>query len=108
MAEWRVVTLVFTDLEGSTRLVQRLGPAWGEVLVRYRELVREQVARCAGHEVDNAGDGFFLWFDDVRGAADCAEAVHQALAAEAWPAAAVLRVRTGVHTGRVEIRDGHL
>ncbi|MDX6541144.1 MAG: hypothetical protein QOI71_2754, partial [Gaiellales bacterium] len=60
-----VVTLVFTDIEGSTRLLQRLGDDYGKVLGTHRALVRDAVSNRGGTEVDTQGDAFFLVFPDA-------------------------------------------
>ena len=100
------VTLLFTDVEGSTRLVHELGDAYAGVLADHRRLVREAVAAAGGHEVDSRGDEFFLAFPDARAAAAAAVALQHSLAAHAWPAGTEVRVRVGLHTGRPVLRDG--
>jgi DNA-binding NarL/FixJ family response regulator/class 3 adenylate cyclase len=99
------VTLLFSDIEGSTRLVQRLGSSYPSVLARHRELIRDAIAGAGGIEVDCRGDELFAAFADagaaVRGAADA----QRALAAESWPDGAEVRVRMGLHTGEPEV-DG--
>jgi DNA-binding NarL/FixJ family response regulator/class 3 adenylate cyclase len=100
------VTLLFTDVEGSTRLVHELGDAYAGVLADHRRLVREAVAAAGGHEVDSRGDEFFLAFPDARTAAAAAVALQHSLAAHAWPAGTEVRVRVGLHTGRPVLRDG--
>jgi DNA-binding NarL/FixJ family response regulator/class 3 adenylate cyclase len=100
------VTLLFTDVEGSTRLVHELGDAYAGVLADHRRLVREAVAAAGGHEVDSRGDEFFLAFHEARDAAAAAVSLQQALSAHAWPAGTKVRVRVGLHTGRPVVRDG--
>ncbi len=56
------VTLLFTDIEGSTQLLQRLGPRYGDVLAAYRALLRAVFQAHGGHEVDTQGDSFFVAF----------------------------------------------
>jgi predicted ATPase/class 3 adenylate cyclase/Tfp pilus assembly protein PilF len=89
------VTLLFTDIAGSTALLRRLGPAYGEALAAHRRLLREAFTRYDGHEVDTQGDAFFFAFARASAAVDAAEAAQVALAGEGWPG----RVRMGVHTG---------
>jgi DNA-binding NarL/FixJ family response regulator/class 3 adenylate cyclase len=100
------VTLLFTDVEASTRLVHQLGDAYAGVLADHRRLVREAVAAGGGCEVDSRGDEFFLAFQDADAAAAAAVALQQSLAAHEWPAGVQVRVRAGLHTGRPTIRDG--
>jgi len=78
------VTLLFTDIEGSTRLLTRLGERYADVLAEYRHLLRDVFEHWHGHEVDTQGDAFFVVF---------------ALAAHAWPQGAEVCVRMGLHTG---------
>ena len=58
------VTLLFTDIEGSTRLVEQHGPSWSEMLERHRALVRTAVADVGGREIDSTGDAMSNGFDE--------------------------------------------
>src|SRR5262249_47612559 len=88
------VTLVFTDIEGSTRLLDSLGPdEYRSVLREHQCAVRDAFGRHGGYEVDTAGDGFFYAFST---AADAVRAVEEALAAMAG---GTVRIRAGIHTG---------
>jgi DNA-binding NarL/FixJ family response regulator/class 3 adenylate cyclase len=100
------VTLLFTDVEGSTKLVHELGDAYAGVLADHRRIVRESTAAAGGHEVDSRGDEFFLAFPDAGSAASAAVNLQQELAAHDWPAGVEVRVRIGLHTGRPALRDG--
>jgi DNA-binding NarL/FixJ family response regulator/class 3 adenylate cyclase len=100
------VTLLFTDVEGSTKLVHELGDAYAGVLADHRRLVREAVAATGGHEVDSRGDEFFLAFPEAGAAVGAAVALQQSLAAHDWPAGVQVRVRVGLHTGQPTLRDG--
>ena len=93
------VTFVFTDLEGSTRLLAALRDDYGAVLDEYRDLVGEIFAKNGGSELDRAGDGLFHGFPSARRAISGAVAVQQALAEHQWPGGATLRTRMGLHTG---------
>ena len=95
-----VVTFLFSDIEDSTRLVKALRDRYPGVLAEHRRLVRAAVAAHGGHEVDTAGDGFFVVFGGATQAVVCALEVQRALAAHQWPAGAAIRVRIGVHTGQ--------
>jgi DNA-binding NarL/FixJ family response regulator/class 3 adenylate cyclase len=99
------VTLFFTDVEGSTQLLQRLGDGYAQVLGDHRRLFREAVEAVGGHVVDHRGDEFFVVFDDARRAADAAAAAQRAFAEHEWPEGADLRVRMGMHTGEPDLRD---
>jgi DNA-binding NarL/FixJ family response regulator/class 3 adenylate cyclase len=100
------VTLVFTDVEGSTQLVQRLGDHYAHVLDDHRRLFREAVASREGVIVDYRGDEFFVVFSNAQAAADAVVAAQKAIAAHAWPTGVQLRVRIGMHTGEPSVRDG--
>jgi predicted ATPase/class 3 adenylate cyclase len=93
------VTFVFTDIEGSTRLVKALRERYPQILADHRRLIRAAVAAHDGHEVDTQGDAFFVVFAGAKQAVLCALAIQLALAAHAWPADGRVRVRIGVHTG---------
>ncbi len=94
------VTFVFTDIEGSTRLVQALGaPAWAALLDRHRELVRAAITVAGGIEILTEGDSFFVVFPRAHDAVAAMAEVQRALAAEPWPPDAAIRVRIGIHTG---------
>ena len=97
------VTILFTDLEGSTAMIERLGDHRAQVLLRtHNALVREQVAAHGGFEVKAQGDGFMLAFASARRALLCAIAVQRALARyNAGHPEEPMRVRIGLHTGEV-------
>ena len=104
------VTFLFTDIEGSTRLLERLGrERYGRLLERQRELLRRAVAAASGVEVDATGDALLAVFSSSGGAVGAAVAAQRALAEERWPAEANLRVRMGLHTGEATLaRDGYV
>jgi DNA-binding NarL/FixJ family response regulator/class 3 adenylate cyclase len=93
------VTFLFTDVEGSTGLVGKLGDAYGDVMSEHRRLLREAVASANGHEVDSRGEEFFAAFQRTRDAVMAALATQRGFAAHAWPADTPVRVRVGIHTG---------
>jgi class 3 adenylate cyclase len=97
-----VLTMLMTDIVASTETAERLGgAAWRQVLERHHRLVRSQLDRFAGTEVDTTGDGFLATFASASSAVACARAVRDTVAS------ADLRVRIGLHTGEVELtRDG--
>ena len=102
------VTLLFADVEGSTRLAHELGAAWAGALADVRRLLREAVAASGGHEVDSRGDELFAAFTEADEAAAAALAAQRALAGHAWNGAPV-RVRTGLHTGTPTLgEDGYV
>jgi class 3 adenylate cyclase/tetratricopeptide (TPR) repeat protein len=100
------VTFLFTDIEGSTRLVKALRERYAEVLAEHRRLVRAAIAGQGGYEVDTQGDAFFAAFAGAKQAVLCALEIQRALAAHEWPADAPVRVRIGVHTGQAIPTEG--
>src|SRR5215472_2867446 len=94
------VTFLFTDIEGSTTLIQRLGDRrYAEVLGEHQRLLRDAFAKGNGQEIDTQGDAFLVAFSRARDALATAVAAQRALAKHAWPDGAALRVRMGLHTG---------
>jgi DNA-binding NarL/FixJ family response regulator/class 3 adenylate cyclase len=100
------VTLLFTDLEGSTELAHRLGASYAGLLADHRRLVREAIARAGGRELDARGDEFSVAFDEPVAAVAAALAIQAAHTAQVWPADAQVRVRIGIHTGEPVLEDG--
>jgi class 3 adenylate cyclase len=98
-----LVTLLFTDIVGSTDRAARLGDrAWRELVERHHELVRAELDRWQGREIDTAGDGFLAEFGGPARAIRCAEAVVSGVRALG------LEVRAGVHTGEAQRAGGAL
>jgi predicted ATPase len=93
------VTFLFTDIEGSTGLLEELGDAYAEALAEHRRLLRQAFERHAGVEVDTQGDAFFVAFARAGDALAAAEEAQSALVGEP------LRVRMGVHTGEPLVTD---
>jgi peptide/nickel transport system substrate-binding protein len=93
------VTFLFTDIEGSTRLLKDLRERYGEVRGEHDRIIRAAFAGVAGQEVDTQGDAFFVAFRRARDAVAAAVAAQRALDGYPWPDGAVVRVRMGIHTG---------
>ena len=104
------VTFVFTDIEGSTRLLQELGDeAYGRVSGDHRRLVRETFGARGGTEIDTQGDAFFFSFPRARDAVAAAVDGQRALRDHDWPEGSELRVRMGLHTGEPHVgEEGYL
>ncbi len=94
--------LMFTDIEGSTRLLESIGPLYPSVLKRHNEILSHAIARQDGRQVNTAGDAVFAVFADpsagLRAAVDAQKAFHD----EIWPDGREMRVRIGLHTGAVQ------
>jgi predicted ATPase/class 3 adenylate cyclase len=93
------VTLLFSDIEGSTRLLQQLGERYPDVLSECRQLLRAVFHRWNGREVDTQGDSFFVVFARATDAVSAVAEMQRALAARAWPDEVTIPVRMGPHTG---------
>jgi predicted ATPase/class 3 adenylate cyclase/tetratricopeptide (TPR) repeat protein len=93
------VTLLFTDIEGSTRLLQQVGQRYTGILTECRQLLRAAFHRWNGYEVDTQGDAFFVAFARATDAVSAAVEMQRALAAHLWPDGATVYVRMGLHTG---------
>src|SRR5437870_7862935 len=93
------ITLLFTDIEGSTLLLQHVGEQYSRVLAQCRQMLRTAFQQSHGHEVDTQGDAFFFAFARATDAVSAAVAAQRTLASHAWPEGAVVRIRVGLHTG---------
>ncbi|HSS05443.1 MAG TPA: AAA family ATPase [Solirubrobacterales bacterium] len=105
----RELTMLFTDVEGSTRHAQALGDAWPDVLATHRRLIRDEVEQAGGTVETTEGDSFFATFPAPAEAAQVAGAVQRGLRDHRWPQAlgGDLRVRMGIHIGPAQHTDGH-
>jgi predicted ATPase/class 3 adenylate cyclase len=100
------VTLLFTDIEGSTKLLQRAGDGYADLLVAHRSLLREAFDAHGGYEVDSEGDAFFVAFASAGDAVASAVAAQRSLVAHPWPDTCEVSVRMGVHTGEPRLIEG--
>ncbi len=99
-AERVLLTVLFTDIAGSTELASKLGDRrWRDILERHNEVVRARLEQFRGREIDRAGDGFLATFDGPARAVRCAQAVLADAGKEG------LTLRAGVHSGEVELLD---
>jgi class 3 adenylate cyclase len=104
------VTFVFTDIEGSTRLLQELGDeGYGRLSGEHRRLVRESFGARGGTEIDTQGDAFFFSFPRARDAVAAAVDAQRALRDHEWPEGREVAVRMGLHTGEPHVgEEGYL
>ncbi len=93
------VTLLFTDIEGSTRLVQHLGDRYPAALAEHQQLLRAAFGERGGREIDSQGDSFFVAFGRAEDAVAAAVEGQRALEAHLWPDGGAVRVRMGLHSG---------
>jgi class 3 adenylate cyclase len=93
------VTFLFTDIEGSTRLLKELRERYGDVRGEHDRIMRAAFAEAGGQEVDTQGDAFFVAFRRARDAVAVAVAAQRSLLGHAWPDGVLVRVRMGIHTG---------
>ncbi|MBA3780188.1 MAG: hypothetical protein H0X16_13010 [Chloroflexi bacterium] len=100
------VTFLFTDIEGSTRLVKQLRDRYAEVLTEHQRLLRAAFAAHGGHEIDTQGDSFFVAFSSARDALLAAVEGQVALLAHPWPEGVQIKVRMGLHTGQAVATGG--
>src|SRR5579872_1308517 len=93
------ITLLFTDIEGSTHLLQRLGERYADLLNECRTLLCTAFQSFHGQEVDTQGDAMFAAFARASDALEAAVAAQRELALHSWPDDVAVRVRMGLHTG---------
>jgi WD40 repeat protein/class 3 adenylate cyclase len=93
------ITFLFTDIEGSTRLLDRLGEKYAVVLSEHHEIMRAAIRKWNGREMETQGDAFFVTFSRAIDAIQCAAEAQRALAGNTWLEGETLRVRMGLHTG---------
>jgi class 3 adenylate cyclase len=96
------LTLLFTDIEGSTLLLQQLGNDYAEMLREYRRLLRAAFQEWHGYEVDTQGDAFFVVFERATEGVSAAVTAQRALSSACWPDGVTVRVRMGIHTGDLQ------
>jgi len=99
------VTLLFADIEGSTRLLQKLGDGYAKVLRDVRGIIRAGVRVAGGHEIDARADEFFAAFHDAASALEAAVALQRGLQEHRWPRGEEVCVRIGIHTGRPALAE---
>jgi class 3 adenylate cyclase len=97
------LTFLFTDIEGSTVLLRRLGGSvYGQVLAGHHALIRSALAAHGGTEIDTQGDAFFAVFSSPRACVAAVLEMQQAIGVYAWPGGERVQVRMGVHCGEAE------
>jgi len=101
--------MLFSDIEGSTALLGRLGDRYGEALSAQRAVLRTAIGAFHGHEMGTEGDSFFVVFESAADAAGCCVAAQRALEGHAWPGGVAVRVRMGLHSGEpARHEDGYI
>lgn len=99
------VTFLFSDIEGSTQLLQELGDDYAQLVDDHRRLMRSCMAEHGGTEIDTQGDAFFFSFPRAKDAAEAAVEAQRALAGHEWPQRKDVRVRMGLHTGEPQLGE---
>ncbi len=99
------VTLLMTDIEGSTALLHRLDARYRDLLRDVRAILRSAVSETGGHPIDARADDFFAVFRPAASAVEAAAAIQRGLAGGSWPGGLDVRVRIGIHSGRPKLTD---
>ena len=103
------LTLLFSDIEGSTSMLSRLGTRWGEALSAQRRIMRATFEEFDGIELGTEGDSFFVVFTSAHQALAAAVAAHRRLHDNDWPGGVAIKVRIGIHTGEPQRHeDGYI
>lgn len=100
-----LVTLLMTDVEGSTELLRQLDDRYAPLLAQLRRIQRSAVKRAGGREVDARADEFFAAFENASAALEAAVSIQRSLGAHAWPEGVNVRLRTGIHRGRPKLTE---
>jgi predicted ATPase/class 3 adenylate cyclase len=101
----QTLTFLFTDIEGSTALLQRLGEAYADVLSDHHRLIRDCLAAHDGREIDTQGDAFFAVFTSPSECAAAAIGMQRTLMSHPWPSGELVGVRMGIHCGEASLTD---
>lgn len=99
------VTFLFTDIEGSTRLLKQLRDRYEKLLAEHQRILREAFDEYGGREIDTQGDSFFVAFSRAKDAVAAAVEAQRALAEQTWPEGGEVRVRMGIHTGEPTVGE---
>jgi class 3 adenylate cyclase len=101
------VTMLMTDVEGSTALVHRLGDRYGELISEVRAILRAAAMKMDGQVVDSRGDDFFAVFERPRSALDAGVTIQRELGERSWHENVEVLVRVGIHSGYPTLNDGN-
>lgn len=103
------VTILLTDIEGSTALLRQLGERYGGLLNKVRSLIRRSVLQAGGREVEVRADEFFAVFERVDGSIKAALSIQRTVQKRTWPDDLEVRVRAGIHSGRITLtQNGYI
>jgi class 3 adenylate cyclase len=103
------VTILLTDIEGSTALLRQLGERYGGLLNKVRSLIRRSVLQAGGREVEVRADEFFAVFERVDGSIQAALSIQRTVRKRTWPDDLEVRVRAGIHSGRITLtQNGYI
>ena len=101
------VTMLLTDVEGSTNLVRRLGDRYGDLLNDLRVMLRDTAVRFDGNVVETRADEFFAVFEQPRSGVETAVAIQRELRARTWVDDLDVRIRIGIHSGYPTLADAN-
>jgi class 3 adenylate cyclase len=99
------VTFLFSDIEGSTRVLERLGDRYGGMLGEHRRILRTHLGEAGGQEIDTQGDALFFSFPRAKEAVAGAVAAQRDLSAHEWPDGVAVKTRMGLHTGEPTVGE---
>lgn len=105
MSSIQTLTFLMTDIEGSTRLAQEAGDLWPSILDEHRTILREVWRTFDGQELGTEGDSFLVSFERTLHALQAAVEAQRAIARHSWPVDKLVRIRAGIHTGEVTVKE---
>jgi len=100
---YKTITFFFSDIEGSTKLLQKLGDKYSGLLDEQQKILKEEFQRYNGKVSDVSGDGFFVIFETAKDAVDCAASIQKKISGQQWIDGVELKIRMGIHTGEAKV-----
>lgn len=100
---YKSVTFFFSDIEGSTRLLQKLGDKYSGLLELQQQIIKEEFRSFRGEMLDMSGDGFFAVFENVKDAVECAVSIQKRIFNQQWADNSEVKIRMGIHSGEAKV-----